>query len=143
MKLKQIIGRFIARALDEQKANARGVVPVSVEKMPIFRHGQLTENRSDIAEAIGSSALPTDRVAKEAGYICLQLEKNRWRKKRTPDPGQPVEGFTVSASEDQSQIQMLCDAYEKSDDDGRKMIQLFAQLSIVEGEGIPPGRFQP
>jgi hypothetical protein len=143
IKLKQIIGRFIARALDEQKANARGVVPTSVDKMPIFRHGQLTENRADIAEAIGSSALPTDRLAKEAGYICLQLEKNRWRKKRTPDPGQPVEGFTVSAAEDQAQIQMLCDAYEKSDDDGRKMIQLFAQLSIVEGEGIPPGRFQP
>ena len=29
------------------------------------------------------------------------------------------------------------------DVDGRKMIQLFAQLSIIEGEGIPPGRFQP
>jgi hypothetical protein len=143
-KLKGIIGRFIARALEEQKANARGVVPTSVEKMPIFRHGQLTENRSDVAEAIGSSSLPTARVAKEAGYICLQLEKNRnWKKKRTHDPGQPTEGFTVSASEDQAQIQMLCEAYEKSDPDGRKMIQLFAQLSIIEGEGIPPGRFQP
>jgi hypothetical protein len=143
-QLKRIIGRFIARALDEQKANARGVVPTSVEKMPIFRHGQLTENRSDVAEAVGSSALPTARIAKEAGYICLQFEKNRmWKKKRTHDPGQPVEGFTVSASEDQSQIQMLCDAYEKSDSDGRKMIQLFAQLSIIEGEGIEPGRFQP
>lgn len=141
--LKRVIGRFIARALEEQKANARGQVPTSVEKMPIFRQGQLTENRSDIAEAIGASALPTARVAKEAGYICLQLEKNHWKKKRTHDPGQPTEGFTVSASEDQSQIQMLCDAYEKSDRDGRKMIQLFAQLSIIEGEGIAPGRFQP
>jgi hypothetical protein len=143
-KLKRIIGRFIARALDEQKANARGVVPTSVEKMPIFRHGQLTENRADVAEAIGSSVLPTARLAKETGYICLQLEKNRtWKKKRTHDPGQPTEGFTVSAAEDQAQIQMLCEAYEKSDPDGRKMIQLFAQLSIIEGEGIPPGRFQP
>jgi hypothetical protein len=141
--LKRIIGRFIARALEEQKANARGMVPTSVEKMPIFRHGQLTENRSDVAEAIGSSALPTARLAKEAGYICLQLEKNRWKKKRTHDPGQPNEGFTVSADEDQTQIEMLCQAYEKSDSDGRKMIQLFAQLSIVEGEGVPPGRFQP
>jgi len=143
-QLKRIIGRFIARALEEQKANARGLVPTSVEKMPIFRHGQLTENRSDIAEAIGSSALPTARVAKETGYFCLQLEKNRnWKKKRTHDPGQPVEGFTVSAAEDQSQIEMLCEAYEKSDGDGRKMIQLFAQLSIMEGEGVPPGRFRP
>ena len=49
----------------------------------------------------------------------------------------------MSADEDQAQIQMLCDAYEKSDSDGRKMIQLFAQLSIIEGEGIQPGRFEP
>lgn len=142
--LKRIIGGFIARALYEQKLNARGVVPTSVEKMPIFRQGQLTENRADVAEAIGSSALPTARIAKQTGYICFQLEKNRtWKKKRTHDPGQPAEGFTVSADEDQLQVQMLCDAYERSDLDGRKMIQLFAQLSIIEGEGVEPGRFEP
>jgi hypothetical protein len=142
--LKKIIGEFIARALYEQKLNARGVLPTSVEKMPIFRYGQLTENKADVAEAVGSSVLPTSRLVREAGYICFQLDKNRnWKKKRTHDPGQPSEGFTVSASEDQAQIEKLCDAYEKSDKDGRKMIQLFAQLSIAEGEGIKPGRFQP
>ena len=116
-----------------------------MEKMPIFRYGgQLTENPAAVAEAIGSSVLPTSRVAKEAGYICFQLEKNRvWRKKRTHDPGQPSEGFTISATEDHAQMEMLCEAYAKSDRDGRKMIQLFAQLSIAEGEGISPGRFEP
>jgi len=142
--LKRIIGRFIQRALYEQKLNARGVLPTSVEKMPIFRYGQLTENRSDVTEAIGSSVLPTARISKETGYICFQLENNRtWKKKRTHDPGQPSEGFTVSAAEDQAQIEMLCQAYAKSDRDGRKMIQLFTQLSIIEGEGIQPGRFEP
>jgi hypothetical protein len=141
--LKRIIGRFISRALEEQKLNARGVVPTSIEKMPIFRYGQLTENKADVDEAIGSSVLPTARLAKETGYICFQLDNRTWKKKRTHDPGQPTEGFTVSAGEDQAQIQMLCEAYEKSDREGRKMIQLFAQLSIVEGEGIQPGRFEP
>ena len=142
--LKRIIGRFIARALEEQKLNARGVVPTSVDKMPIFRYGQLTENSAAVAEAVGSSALPTARLVTERGYICFQLENNRtWKKKRTHDPGQPTEGFTVSAGEDHAQIQMLCEAYQKSDKDGRKMIQLFAQLSIIEGEGIQPGRFEP
>jgi PilZ domain len=142
--LKRIIGGFIQRALYEQKMNARGELPASVEKMPIFRYGQLTENRADVTEAIGSSVLPTARISKETGYICFQLENNRtWKKKRTHDPGQPSEGFTVSASEDQAQVQMLCEAYAKSDRDGRKMIQLFAQLSIIEGEGIQPGRFEP
>jgi len=59
-----------------------------------------------------------------------------WRKKRTHDPGQPSEGFTISALEDAEQAQLLCDAYARSDRDGRKMIQLFAQLSIMEGEGV-------
>ena len=142
--LKRIIGRFISRALEEQKLNARGVMPTSVEKMPIFRFGQLTENTAAVAEAVGTSALPTARIATERGYICFQLENNRtWKKKRTHDPGQPAEGFTVSADEDQGQVEMLCEAYQNSDQNGRKMIQLFAQLSIVEGEGIQPGRFEP
>jgi hypothetical protein len=66
-----------------------------------------------------------------------------WRKKRTHDPGQPSEGFTISALEDHTQADLLCEAYQKSDRDGRKMIQLFAQLSIMDGEGIIAGRFDP
>lgn len=143
-QLKRIIETFITRALDEQKLNARGVLPPSVENMPIFRYGgQLTANQKDIADTVGTSVLPTARMAKQTGYICLQLENRTWRKKRTHDPGQPADGFTVSALEDQTQIELLCQAYEKSDPDGRKMIQLFAQLSIAEGEGIAPGRFEP
>ncbi len=143
--LKKMIGVFITRALEEQKMNARGVVPKhEVGKMPIFRHGgQLTANVKDVKEAVGSSVLPTSRMAKESGYVCYQWENNGWRQKRTHDPGQPAQGFTISALEDAEQVQLLCDAYARSDEQGRKMIQLFAQLSIAEGEGIPPGRFQP
>jgi hypothetical protein len=138
-----MIGRFISRALEEQKLNARGVMPEhDVSKMPIFRYGgQLTANPTDVAEAVGSVALPTSRIAKESGYICYHLENNTWRKKRTQDPGQPAEGFTISATEDHGQADLLCEAYLKSDKEGRRMIQLFAQLSIVEGEGMVPGRF--
>jgi len=139
-----MIARFITRALEEQKLNARGVLPPSVDNMPIFRYGgQLTANQKDVTEAIGESALPTSRVAKETGYICYHLENNTWKRKRTQDPGQPMEGFTISALEDKTQADLLCEAYQKSDREGRKMIQLFAQLSIMEGEGIEPGRFEP
>ena len=140
-RLKAVIGRFIARALEEQKLNARGVMPEhDVQHMPIFRHGQLTENRGSLAT---ETLLPTARIVKETGYICYHLENNTWRKKRTHDPGQPAEGFTISATEDRAQADLLCDAYVKSDREGRKMIQLFAQLSIIEGQGISPGRFEP
>lgn len=143
--LKEMIGSFIGRALEEQKLNARGVLPQhDVEKMPIFRYGgQLTANAKD-KEIEGSLLLPTARVAKETGYVCYALESGRnWRRKRTHDPGQPMDGFTISASEDHSQAELLCDAYQRSDDDGRRMIQLCAQLSIMDGEGMSAARFAP
>jgi len=142
--LKGLIGRFISRALEEQKLNARGVMPQhDVEKMPIFRRGgQLTANSKDVKESVGSSVLPTSRMAKDTGYVCYQLEHVTWRKKRTHDPGQPLEGFTISALEDTQQAELLCDAYTRSDHEGRRMIQLFAQLSIMDGEGMPSAKFE-
>ena len=143
-KLKRILSGFIMRALEEQKLNARGVPPQhSLDRMPIFRFGgQLTANAKDRAGA-GSAVLPVARVAVETGYVCYAFENSHWRMKRTHDPGQPSEGFTISANEDRDQAQLLCDAYSRSDRDGRRFIQLCAQLSIMEGEGIPPGRFEP
>ena len=143
MVLKTMLEQFISRALYEQKLNARGVLPTTVENMPIFRGTQLTANQSDVIEQIGESVLPTARMAKQRGYVCYSLHNRQWKKKRTHEPAQPEEGFTISASEDVVQAQKLCEAYEKSDGQGRKMIQLFAQLSIAEGEGITPGRFEP
>jgi hypothetical protein len=143
-RLKAIIGRFIAAALEEQKLNARGVLPQhNVDRMPIFRFGgQLTANGRD-KEIAGSSVLPTARMAKETGYVCYALENNSWRRKRTHDPGQPHDGFTISATEDHTQAEMLCDAYRRSDLDGRRLIQLCAQLSIMDGEGLVQSRFDP
>ncbi|HYO79162.1 MAG TPA: hypothetical protein VE010_22045, partial [Thermoanaerobaculia bacterium] len=142
-QLKQMIGGFISRALEEQKLNARGVLPQhSVEKMPIFRFGgQLTANAKD--KDVGSNLLPTSRVAKETGYVCYAFDNENWRRKRTHDPGQPGEGFTLSADEDHTQADLLCDAYRRSDVQGRRLIQLFAQMSIVEGEGTVARRFEP
>ena len=139
-RVKSLIATFISRALEEQKLNARGAVPQhDVAKMPIFRHGgQLTANAKDRKEGAGVTAMPITRVTGETGYICYLLEQNSWRKKRTHDPGQPAVGFTISALEDSEQAELLCEAYFRSDDEGRRMIQLFAQLSIVEGEGSPP-----
>jgi len=144
-RLRGMIEVFITRALEEQKLNARGVLPIhDPARMPIFRRGgQLTANKTDLMQGAGGSVLPTARMMKDSGYVCYHLENNSWRKKRTHDPGQPNEGFTISALEDHDQVELLCEAYLRSDRDGRKLIQLFAQLSIVEGEGAMPGRFDP
>ncbi|HYR28756.1 MAG TPA: hypothetical protein VEU30_09840, partial [Thermoanaerobaculia bacterium] len=143
-RLKSMIGRFIGRALEEQKLNARGAMPEhDVTRMPIFRlGGQLTENGKN-KEVAAPSYLPASRLAKEAGYVCYALENNQWRRKRTHDPGQPHDGFTISAREDQVQAELLRAAYESADREGRRMIQLCAQLSLIDGEGISAPRFEP
>ena len=142
-RLKAMIGRFITRALEEQKLNARGVMPEhDVNRMPIFRFGgQLTANAKD-KHVTAPSYLPASRLAKETGYVCYVIENNRWRHKRTHDPGQPVDGFTISATEDHTQASKLCEAYQAADREGRRMIQLCAQLSIMDGEGVVGARFQ-
>jgi hypothetical protein len=142
-RLKQLLGGFIMRALEEQKLNARGVLPEhDVSRMPIFRFGgQLTANDKHVE---GSALMPMSRVAKETGYICYGLENTVWRRKRTHDPGQPMEGFTISANEDHAQVELLCEAYRMSDRDGRRLIQLCAQLSLMEDDGVVvAGRFEP
>ena len=57
--MKTLIGGFIMRALEEQKLNARGVLPEhDVTRMPIFRFGgQLTANDKHVA---GSGAVSDD-----------------------------------------------------------------------------------
>jgi hypothetical protein len=54
-----------------------------------------------------------------------------------------MEGFTISANEDHAQVELLCEAYRRTDRDGRRLIQLCAQLSVMEGEGVAAGRFDP
>lgn len=81
---------------------------------------------------------PFDALAGvDNGYVCLTREGGGWVRKRTHDPGQPLDGFTISADETDAQIELLREAYERSDPDGRKLIQLFAQLSLVDAEGNP------
>src|ERR1051325_8997466 len=144
-RLKEMIGSFITRALEEQRLNRRGVVPTHhLERMPIFRRGgQLTANSKEMKETAGASVLPTARLVADSGYVCYSLVHNQWKKKRTHDPGQPADGFTISALEDPEQCFLLCDAYAKSDASDPRLIQLCAEQRIMDGEGIAPGRFEP
>jgi len=107
--IRQRIEIHLRRAFDEQRRAARDLV------LP-----------------------PLDAIAGvDNGYVCLSLGTAGWLRKRTHDPGQPPDGFTVSADETDSQIELLREAYERSDARGRKLIQLFAQLSIAGAEWNP------
>ena len=145
-KLRRIISRQLERALEEQKLNARGELAEILEEMPIFNvGGTLTQSKKQVTAAYEESltSLPWLKIARQRGYLRISFEDGRWRKVRTQNKRQPPEGFTVWAYEDTDQIDRLCIAYQKADDETRKLIRLCAELSLDVDDTIRPQRFSP
>ncbi len=114
--LRTMIAALVARALDEQKANARGI---PAEAAQCFQTGKGTE------------------------FLRFELLNGSWRRTATTRPEQPAHGFTISAAEDREHIEMLCHTFANSDEPGRKLIKLMAELSISQSEGVPTRRYTP
>jgi hypothetical protein len=114
--LRDIIQACVTRAMDEQRANAMGIPAVAAQS---FQTGKGEE------------------------LLRCELRGGKWTKTATREAQQPAEGFTVSASEMPSKVEMLCRAYESGDADGRRLIRTFAALSISKSEGIPTRRYNP
>jgi hypothetical protein len=75
---------------------------------------------------------------KDAAYLCYRLEGGVWNRRRVFLPEQPPVGFTVARSEDSDEMQRLCRVYQASDEEGRRLIRTFAELSISRALAIPP-----
>ncbi|MGZ5446337.1 MAG: hypothetical protein ACXW5U_23345 [Thermoanaerobaculia bacterium] len=114
--LREIVQASVSRALDEQKANARG---------------------------IPATAALSYQSGGGNDYLRCEIRDRSWATTSTRDPQQPANGFTISGSEPQSKVAMLCRAYELGDTDGRRLIRTFAALSISKAEGIPTRRYAP
>ena len=114
--LRNLIESCVTRALDEQKANARGTPAAPPEAL---------------------------QVRKPSLYTRHELVDGIWRKTMTGDPKQPVAGFTVPVDERPDQIDLLRAAYAAADPSMRTVIRRFAELSIVDPDQTWPGRFTP
>ncbi|HET7436996.1 MAG TPA: hypothetical protein VFN10_19965 [Thermoanaerobaculia bacterium] len=114
--LRELIADRILRALDEQKANARGIPPLMAymyqpEKGDLYRR-------------------------------CEWID-GRWRKSETVRPSQPPNGFTISAEVEATHVDLLCRTWERTTGEGRRLTQLLAELSISPREGVPVRRYVP
>src|SRR5947208_4433293 len=114
--LRELIADVVARALDEQKANARGI---PAEAAQVFQ------------------------TSKGTDLLRFELLNGSWRRTATTRPEQPANGFTISASEDREHIEMLCHTFANSDEPGRRLIKMMAELSISQTEGVPTRRYTP
>lgn len=115
-RLRHLIRDRILRALEEMKANAHGIPPLAAY-MYQPEKGEL--------------------------YRRCELVGGTWRKTETIRPQQPLNGFTVSAEVDPHHVEMLCDAWERTTTEGRRLTRLLAELSISREEGIPTRRYVP
>jgi len=76
----------------------------------------------------------------DAHFITFRFENGTWSKRHVFLPEQPPTGFTVARGEDAEEMQRLCIVYEASDEEGRRLIRLFAELSVSDALQIPPRR---
>lgn len=116
MTLRDMITSIVARALDEQKANARGIPPIAAQ---------------------------TFQTGKGTLFLKCELVNGAWRRSETKRPEQPMNGFTISAEEDPDHVAMLCETFANADLEGQALIKLMAELSISKAEGIPTRRYFP
>ena len=138
-KIREMVSVLVARSLAEQVANARGIGPVMERNMPVFRAGLVTSSGVEASDD-KNVRIPKTQIVVDRGYVRCALSGRRWTKKWSRNSDQPEEGFTVPATEPADHVDQLCEMYEKADEEGRKLIQLLARLSVEKGQETPEPR---
>lgn len=114
--LRELIAWHVERALDEQKANARGI------------------------PAMAANSFQTGRARDFVRHV---FSAGRWHEVQTTDTKQPMSGFTLGSDQTAREVAMLRGAWESGDAAARHVIQKMAELSISRVEGIPTRRYMP
>lgn len=114
-RLRELLARLVAHELEVRRKVPRHIIPTG-------------------------STVDGDRTVrgKDAGFLCYRLESGHWKKRRAFLPEQPSTGFTVARWVEPTEVQRLCQVFEAADSEGRRLIQLFAELSISDEMEIPP-----
>jgi hypothetical protein len=113
VRLQDMLTSFIGTLLAAQRANASGN-----DRRPLD---------ATVLEQVGEA-----RRKRRRGFVSYRLVGGKWWRVATESPQQPADGFTVAAFEDDDELDSLCATYEATDDEGRRLIRLVAELSVRE-----------
>lgn len=115
--LRRLIEHHVELALDEQKANARGIPPLAAQSM-----------QTGVASA----------------YVRHEYRLGRWREVTTHSPEQPDHGFTIAAHTTPSEVEMLRKAYERAKTaNDLAVIRRLAEMSVSSAEVVQARRYTP
>lgn len=123
-----------------QFSRARGVSDELLRDMLSGKVRPILEARRSEPGSVPITDIDADVTIRprDAGYLCYRLENGQWQKTRAFLPEQPSAGFTVAKHENTREIERLCRAYQNADAEGRRLIRLFAELSVSEAMHLPP-----
>jgi hypothetical protein len=116
-RLRDMLARLVSKALDDRYEN-------SATRLQIRR---LIDGDKTVRGA-------------DAHFVSYRFEDGAWKRRHVFLPEQPSLGFTVARGEDADEMRRLCEVYEASDDEVRRLIRLFAELSVSGALKIPPSR---
>lgn len=124
--------RFLA-AVGESGDSLRDMLSQLVV-IALERHHDSSATRIRIRNVDGDKTVR----GSDAHFFTYQFENGAWKRRAVLLPEQPQMGFTVPRGEDAEEMQRLCEVFEASDDEGRRLIRLFAELSVSGVLRIPP-----
>lgn len=101
---------------------------------------EINARRGQGGAMIQAPQVDGDRTVRgrDAGFLCFRYEGGHWTKRPVFLPEQPSSGFTVVRGYDADELKRLCHVYEASDEEGRRLIRVFAELSVSDVLQIPP-----
>lgn len=110
-RLEDLMATYVGRVLAAQRANAAGDPTLA--------------SSATVLAGLGGA-----RRKRTKGFVSYRLKGGSWWRVPTDSPRQPEDGFTVAAWEDESELETLCRTYAATDEEGRRLIRLVAELSV-------------
>lgn len=111
-QLRSALQASVTELLRAQEANAEG-----------DRQRNVISGDETITAAAGMRAVNV--------FICYRLTEQGWKRRTVLLPEQPEDGFTVSASVPEDEINSLCQTYEAGNEEARRLTRLLAELSVA------------
>ena len=103
-RLNDMVATFVGKVLAAQKANAGATQP----------------SDNALIELGGA------RRSRTRGFLMYRFQNGAWSRSITDSPEQPSDGFTVPAKLSDGEVDILCQAYAKMDEEGRELIRATA-----------------
>lgn len=127
--VRNIEGRAGLKFLEESEL-LRRLIAESVTEVLRAQQANMDGKREE--NVVGEDTLTAASAGlRGRGYMNYSFADGKWTKRQSLIPDQPEEGFTVSAAEPEDQVALLRDAYERGDDEARRMTRLLAELSVA------------